>query len=287
MTWYPGHMAKAWRLIKENIKLVDVVVEIRDARIPASSHNPEIKLVCGRIPRLVILNKADLANKESTDLWLESLTAEGTATLAVNSLSEKMSSRVVPAIKKLASKKMKRLASKGRLKRAVRCMVVGIPNVGKSSFINRIIKRRAAKVGSRPGVTRGQQWVKIGKELELLDMPGVLRPEMEDPQKVIKMIIVGVLKEETQDMETSAEWLLTWLRLHYPKAISKRYKIEKLLPDTHGVLEQIGKKRGLLLSGGNVNIYDTCIMLLTEFREGLLGRFTLELPEENVNCRDN
>lgn len=279
MRWYPGHMAKARRLIKENLKLVDVVVELRDARIPASSHNPEIERICESIPRLVVLNKADLADAGSTAFWVKSLTAGGTTALAVNSLSDKMPSQVVPVIKKVAVNKMKRLAAKGRLARAARCMVVGIPNVGKSSFINCITKRRAARVGSRPGVTRGKQWVKIGKELELLDVPGILRPETKDPDKLIKLFVTGALKEETMDTETAAEWLLAWLSLHYPEALCKRYKIERLLPDARGVLEQIGRKRGLLLPGGNVNIFDTAELLLNEFRQGLLGRFTFELPE--------
>ena len=282
--WFPGHMAKTRRLIQESLKLVDLVLEITDARIPQRSRNPELDKWVQNKPRMILLNKADSADAAVTAQWLEYYRERGITALACDCRSGKGLNRFLPAVKELLADVMKRRRKKGLVGGAVRIMIVGIPNVGKSSFINRMAGSKRAKVEDRPGVTRGRQWVSIGTDMELLDMPGVLWPKFEDPAVGEKLAFTGAVKDDVIDIELLAMRLLGYLRREYPHTIEERYKLagtgyQEL--DEFGLLELVGRKRGMLVSGGEVNTERAAITVMDEYRSGKLGKITFDRPPKS------
>jgi ribosome biogenesis GTPase A len=281
--WFPGHMAKTRRLIGESLKMVDLVLEITDARIPQSSRNPELDKWVGKKPRIVMLNKSDAADPSATAKWLEYYRKKGIAAIACDCKSGKGLNQFFPLVKAQLSDLLARRQQKGLVGRAIRIMVVGIPNVGKSSFINRMAGSKRAKVEDRPGVTRGRQWVDIGTDMELLDMPGVLWPKFEDPLVGERLAFTGAVKDDVVDIELLAMRLLSYLRSTYPKTIEERYKLagtDYMDLEAYDLLELVGRKRGMLISGGEVNTERAAITVLDEYRSGKLGRITLDQPPE-------
>ncbi len=276
--WFPGHMAKARRLVQENLKLVDVIIELVDARIPASSRNPMLAEISGKKPRVVVLNKSDLADPGLTRRWEDYYRSLGFAAVAVDSVRGGGIKKVPVLVKQQAGEKTISLGTAGRLPRSPRCMIVGIPNVGKSFFINRLVGQRATRTGNKPGVTRGRQWIRIGG-MDLLDTPGILWPKFEDPEVAYKLAVTGAIKEEVFHIEEVALKLLDWLARDHPQTLRERYGIEaELSGDPVVLLELLGSKRGLFQSGMVVDTFKSAVNLLKEFREGRLGRFTLDLP---------
>lgn len=285
--WYPGHMAKTKRMMEENIRLVDVVVEVVDARIPYSSKNPYLNRLWQRRPRVMALNKADLADDTVNQVWKKWYEEQGYGVVLVDSLHGKGYKEIAKEALRLCSAKREKDAARGLQNRPIRMMVTGIPNVGKSTLINRLVGRaEAAKTGNKPGVTKGKQWIKVGNGLELLDTPGILWPKFEDPQVGQKIAFIGSIKDDILDSYTLAVFLLNCLSGRYPDALSKRYGIEEAV-NTEGdvLLEMIGRKRGHLRSGGVVDVERTAAMLLDEFRSGKLGRLSLETPDEIQESR--
>lgn len=280
--WFPGHMAKAQRMIREQLSLIDVVIELLDARIPISSANPIIAELVGTKPRVVALNKADLAETGRTAEWLRHFRSLGLTTVTLDAASGKGAKELVNKVEQEASDKIARLTAKGIKGRAVRAMILGIPNVGKSSLINRLLGTATAKTGDRPGVTRGQQWLKVGKNLELLDTPGVLWPKMDDQEVAFKLAVTGAIKDDIYDMEKVILRLLEILRADYSDRLRDRYKLtqEQLPEDTTALLALIGAKRGCLRSGGVVDEEKARRIILTDFRSGKLGQFTLDQPND-------
>ena len=282
--WFPGHMARTRRKIKESLSLVDAVVEIVDARIPLSSRNPEMDSLTGRKPRLVILNKADLADEAATRRWVTYFRARGMAALAVDCKSGRGCNQLQPALRELLSDLVEKWESKGA-NRAIRAMIVGIPNVGKSSFINRMNKGGKAKVEDRPGVTRMNQWFVIEGGTQLLDTPGVLWPKFEDQTVAMRLAFTGAIKDQVLNLEEMACELLSVLREGYRDLLLERYKLTEPLPESSwDLLQEIGRKRGMLVSGGEIDTERASIMLLDEYRGGKLGRITLEFPEGKVTA---
>ena len=279
--WYPGHMAKTRRMIAEQLKNVDAVCEILDARIPRSSRNPDVDGLTAGKPRLVVLNRADQADREATKAWAAHFREKGWAVLETDSKSGAGTAKFAAAVRELLSDKLRAYAEKGQTGRVVRVMVLGIPNVGKSTFINKAAKRKSAKAGDRPGVTRGKQWVSVDSGLELLDTPGILWPKFEDKTTGLHLAFTGAVKDEVTDVEELACALLELLRDRYPHTLEERYKLSAQddLPGWE-LLEQAAQKRGMLVSGGEVDSERMAKVLLDEFRGGKLGRFTLETPEE-------
>ena len=279
--WFPGHMTKAQRMIEENIRQVDAVCEILDARIPRSSRNPDIdKLAAGK-PRLVILNRVDLADPATTARWRKYFEAQGLAFMETDSKSGKGVSGFVPAVRALLRDKLKEYEAKGQSGRPLRIMILGIPNVGKSTFINRVAGRKAAVAGDKPGVTRGKQWINIDSGLDLLDTPGILWPKF-DSQEVGEMLaITNAIKADVLDKETLAANFILRLRALYPQALEERYKFSPD-PDMNGfeLLEQAAKKRGFLVSKGEYDIERMANTLLGEYHDGKLGRLSLETPDD-------
>ena len=278
--WYPGHMTKTRRMMEENLKLVDAVCELLDARIPISSRNPDMDSICGNKPRLVILNRIDLADPAMVRRWSDYFKSKGMAVVATDCKSKKGINNFVPAVRELLAEKLQRYAEKGQLGRPLKIMVVGIPNVGKSTFINQIAGRKGAKAENRPGVTRGKQWVTVDQGLLLLDTPGILWPKFEDPKVGIRLAYTGAVKDDVIDVESLACHLMEMLWQQYPDAVRERYKVD-MPADAEGweLLEAAGRKRGFLVSGGEVNTERMARVLLEEYRSCKLGRFTLETPE--------
>ena len=287
--WFPGHMAKTRRIMQSNLKLVDVVVEITDARIPYSSRNPEMDRLVGSKPRLLLLNKSDSADETVTSMWLDHYKRKGITAIATDCRSGKNVNRFQAALRELMKDKLAQWEAHGMTGRPIRLMIVGIPNVGKSSFINRLAGSKRAKVEDRPGVTRGKQWVTLEGDLELLDMPGVLWPKFEDKRVGEMLAFTGAVKDDIMDMEYLACRFLEYMNAQYPELIKNRYGIETDdIPEnddsTMGcvqgfeILERIGKKRGFLVSGGEINTERAAITVMDEFRSGKLGRLSLEKP---------
>lgn len=273
--WFPGHMAKTRRMITGSLKLVDCVAEIVDARLPESSRNPEMDMLCRGKPRIVVLNKCDLADEGETAHWLRYYGRNASA-IAVDCKNGRGVSRFTSEVKKLLSAKLERYAAKGMAGRAIRVMVVGIPNCGKSTFINRFAGGRHAKAEDRPGVTRGSQWVTAGG-VELLDTPGILWPKFDDPAVGEKLAFIGSVKDDVIDTETLAARLLEWLAKEHRAELCARYKLPEELPDEGmEILSLVAKKRGLLISGGETDTLRASAMLLDEFRAAKIGRFTLD-----------
>lgn len=277
--WFPGHMAKTRRLIKESLKSVDAVTEILDARIPLASRNPEIGDITAGKPRIILLNKCDVADEKVTAQWIYYFKNNGCEAMAVDCRSGKGLNRYNDLIRKVLADKIQSNIDKGMPGKALRVMVVGIPNTGKSSFINKMAGRVRAKVADQPGVTRNNQWFNIGNGIELLDTPGVLWPKFDDPVVGDKLAFIGSVKDAVIDIETMAVRLIDVLKNGYPQMLADRYKINDF-EDLQGweILEMIGRKRGMLVSGGEVNTERASVMLLDEYRAGKLGRLSLEFP---------
>lgn len=279
--WFPGHMTKAQRMIEENLAMVDAVCEILDARIPYSSRNPDIDRLAGDKPRLVILNRADLADPQMTARWRKYFESRGLAILETDAKSGKGVGSFAPAVRRLLKDKLAAYEAKGQVGRPLRVMILGIPNVGKSTFINKVAGRKAAIAGDKPGVTRGKQWINIDQGLDLLDTPGILWPKF-DSQEVGEMLaITNAIKADVLDKETLGANFMLRLRELYPKAIEERYKFVPD-PDMNGfeLLEQAAKKRGFLFSRGEYDIERMASTLLGEYHDGKLGRLTLEAPPD-------
>ena len=286
--WYPGHMTKTRRMIAEQIKNVDAVCEILDARIPISSRNPDVDELTAGKPRLVVLNRVDQADPEGTKRWAEHLKAKGYAVLESDAKSGVGTAKFAGAVRELLADKLRAYAERGMTGRVVRVMILGIPNVGKSTFINKVAGRKTAKTEDRPGVTRSKQWVPIDRNLELLDTPGILWPKFDDQSVGMNLAYTGAVKDDILDVETLGCHLMCYLGQHYPDALKGGYKLTALpereteendIAYGYRLLEAAGKKRGFLISGGEVDTERMAKILLDEFRSGKLGRFTLELPE--------
>ena len=280
--WYPGHMTKTRRQIEADLKQVDAVCEIVDARIPISSRNPDIDAICGNKPRIIVLNRMDLADPNATKAWMAYYRSKGMATVATDCKSRKGIGDFQPAVRSVLKEKIQRNAEKG-MHKPLRVMIVGIPNVGKSTLINQISGRKGAKAENRPGVTRGKQWVTVDSGLLLLDTPGILWPKFEDPNVGMMLAYTGAVKESIIDSEELAYRLMELLWKYYPDTVRQRYKVD--MPEgTPGyeLLEEAGRKRGYLLARGEINTERMAKVLLEEYRSGKLGHFTLEMPEETV-----
>ena len=281
--WYPGHMTKTRRQIEADLKQVDAICEIVDARIPVSSRNPDSDSICGSKPRIIILNRMDLADPAATKGWAEYFRGKGMAVVATDCKSRKGIADFQPAVRSVLKEKIQRNAARG-MNRPVRVMIVGIPNVGKSTLINQISGRKGAKAENRPGVTRGKQWVTVDNGLLLLDTPGILGPKFEDPEVGMMLAYTGAVKDGILDIEELACRLIRLLWERYPQALNDRYGIP-LDADVPGyeLLEMAGRKRGFLISGGEINTERMAKVLVDEYRSGKLGRFTLEEPEGTEN----
>ena len=280
--WYPGHMTKTRRQIEGDLKQVDAVCEIVDARIPVSSRNPDIDAICGSKPRMIVLNRMDLADPAATQRWQNYFRKKGMAVLATDCKTKRGINGFTPAVQQACAEKLARDAAKG-MNRPLRVMVVGIPNVGKSTLINQISGRKGAKAENRPGVTRGKQWVTVDSGLQLLDTPGILWPKFEDPEVGMMLAFTGAVKEGVIDMEELACRLLELLLAYYPDALKDRYKLEAPAGTPgYELLEMAGKNRGYLLSRGEIHTERMAKVLLDEFRSGKLGKFTLEQPKEEA-----
>lgn len=280
--WYPGHMTKTRRQIEADLKQVDAVCEIVDARIPVSSRNPDIDSICGAKPRIIVLNRMDLADPEATKKWVSYFRKKGMAVLATDCKSKRGIADFTPAARTACAEKLQRDAARG-MNRPLRVMVVGIPNVGKSTLINQISGRKGAKAENRPGVTRGKQWVTVDSGLQLLDTPGILWPKFEDPEVGMMLAYTGAVKEGVIDLEELACRLLELLHKYYPQTLLERYKLEaESGTPGYELLEMAGRKRGFLLSGGEIHTERMAKVLMDEFRSGKLGKFTLEMPEEQA-----
>ena len=276
--WFPGHMTKARRMIAENLKLIDAVCEVIDARIPYSSRNPDLDEMTAGKPRLVILNRIDQADPKATQKWAASIRAAGADVLETDCKSGKGVNAFPNAVRTLLSDKIARYNARGQTGRVLRVMVLGIPNVGKSSFINKIAKRKAAITSDRPGVTKGKQWIKIDNGLELLDTPGVLWPKFEDQTVAENLAFTGAVRDQIMDLETLGANFMLRMKQHYPQSIKERYKIDVSEQATgFELLELAARKRGFLIAGGEIDITRMSVILLDEFRGGKLGRITLEM----------
>lgn len=281
--WFPGHMAKTRRLISENLKNADAVIEILDARIPYSSRNPEISRICVGKPSLLLLNKASLADPKITALWAKKYTNDNTRCIETDCINGRGISEIAPALRALCKEKLERYEQKGMVGRPIKAMVVGIPNVGKSSLINRLCGTKKAKVENRPGVTLDKQWVATNIGIQLLDMPGVLWPKFEDAYVGENLAITGAIKDDVLDIEAVASALCGRLRKMYPDMLMQRYKLSELPCEddvnNYDLLTLIGRKRGHLISGGEVDTERTANMLIDEYRSAKIGRISLDSPE--------
>ena len=277
--WFPGHMTKTKRRIQASLKLVDAVVEIIDARIPISSRNPDIDKLIQNKPRIILMNKCDMADKVQTNRWIEYYKKKNIVAIPVDCKSGRGLNAFVPAVKSVLAEKIEQWEAKGMKNRSIHLMIVGIPNVGKSSFINRMAKKGSAKVEDRPGVTRGNQWFTIGQGLELLDTPGVLWPKFDDPEVGEKLAFTGAVKDQVMDTELLAFRLLEVMIKYPTPQFIERFKLQDVdLENTepYDLLEIIAKKRGMLMSGGRVNTDRASVAILDEYRSAKLGSITLE-----------
>ena len=287
--WYPGHMTKTRRQIEADLKNVDIVVEIIDARIPISSRNPDIDSICAGKPRLVILNRADQADPAQNKAWGNWFRTRGCSVLETDAKTGKGVNQFSNVVQGVLKDQIARWQERGLVGRPVRAMIVGVPNVGKSTFINKVAKRKTAKAGDRPGVTRGKQWVTVDRGLELLDTPGILWPKFEDEKIGLRLAFTGAVKDEIMDVETLGCHLMTFLATHYPEALAAGYKLsavpereeeENDVAYGYRLLETCAQKRGMRISGGEFDTERMARVLLDEYRGGKLGRFTLEQPQE-------
>lgn len=280
--WFPGHMTKTKRQIQSSLKLVDAVAEIIDARIPVSSRNPDLAKLVQNKPRVILLNKCDMANQTATKMWIDYFKKQNLVAIPVDCKSGRGLDKFAPAVNTVMSHKIARLKEKGMVNPTIRIMIVGIPNVGKSSFINKMVKKNRAKVEDRPGVTRGNQWYTIAKNLEMLDTPGVLWPKFDDKTVGEHLAFAGAVKDQILDIELLAVRLLDFIKELKPDDFITRFKLENEdieNIDSYELLKMIGKKRGMLVSGGEIDTERAAIMLLDEFRSAKLGRITVEMPQ--------
>lgn len=279
--WFPGHMAKTRRKLKESLSLVDMVIEVIDARIPQSSRNPEIDTLVGSKPRLIIMNKADIADEAATKRWVAHFQAQGHFVLPADCKTGKGLGRLETVMNEALAEEREKWRKKGMVGRPVRAMVVGIPNVGKSTFINRLTKGTRAKAEDRPGVTRGNQWFTLPSGAQLLDTPGVLWPKFEDQQAALRLAFTGAIRDQILDVEELACDLLQLFFNHYRSFLLERYKLSEPLPEMpYELLEEVGRKRGMLIARGEVDTMRAANMLLDEYRAGKCGHITLEHPED-------
>lgn len=276
--WFPGHMAKARREVTEKLKQIDVVFELVDARVPLSSRNPMIDELVSQKPRLILMNKADIADPVITEQWKVYFQNKGFKVLTIDSQLGKGTEKIPGAAKELAEDLLNKLKAKGMKPRPIRALILGIPNVGKSTLINRLAKKKITKTGDRPGITKQQQWIKVGKELELLDTPGILWPKFEDQLVGFRLAASGAIKDEILDFQDVAVYLVNYLKTEYPEELKSRYKLEHLSEDVVEILDEIGKTRGLLLSGGYIDYDKASELILREFRSCKIGRISLEKP---------
>lgn len=285
--WFPGHMAKATRMIKDYVKKVDVVIELLDARIPRSSANPVITEVVGQKPHIIVLNKVDLADAKATKAWMEFFTAQGITVLAIDSKTGKGKKQLVKAVERLSKPIIDKWTAKGIRSRSVRTIILGIPNVGKSTLINSLAGAAATRTADKPGHTRGQQWVKIGKNLELLDTPGVLWPKLEDQRAAARLAMTGAISDDVYDLEAVMKQLLTQLTEQARDVLMARYKLkEEHLVSTDTLLDAIGRKRGCLVSGGVVDLDKARRIILNDYRSAKLGLLTLDAVDEEPYYTD-
>ena len=290
LNWFPGHMAKTRRQIAEDLKMIDVVVEILDARIPMSSQNPDIRQITQNKKKIIVLNKYDLSDKNKTERWIEYFTQKGQKVVLADSLTGKGVNETVRQIQKVMEEDIQKMADKGRIGRKIRTMIVGIPNVGKSSFINRISKKTSAEVGNKPGVTKQKQWIRINEKIELLDTPGVLWPKFESKKVAMNLAITGTIKDDILDLVEVAYTLTKFMLENYKENLLQRYSLEEKKIDEilqqdqaeneniYEIMQLIGRRRGAIL-GGNIDDERTAKLILDDFRSGKLGKITLEIPE--------
>jgi ribosome biogenesis GTPase A len=276
--WYPGHMTKAKRMMQEDIKLIDLVIELVDARIPRSSRNPDIDELARNKARLILLNKSDLADKKKNIRWMEYFKEQGFHVLEVNSRNGMGMKAINGVIQEACREKIERDLKRGIKNRPVRAMVVGIPNVGKSTFINTYAGKACTKTGNKPGVTKGKQWIRLNKNTELLDTPGILWPKFEDQTVGLRLALIGSIRDEILNVDELAVALIRFLRETYPGTLSKRYEIEEEGSEVQ-ILEAVGRSRGCLLKGNSLDYSKAAGILIEDFRSGRLGTITLELPE--------
>lgn len=280
--WFPGHMNKTRRLLAENLKMVDVVIELLDARIPVSSKNPEIDNIVKNKPKIIVLNKCDLADKEISDNWKKWYNSKGYTSIFVNSINGTGIKQLKNKMRDMMKERIEKDRQRGRIFRPVKAMIVGIPNVGKSSLINKIAGRGSAVTGDKPGVTRGKQWINVNDEIQLLDTPGILWPKFEDKKVGINLAITGAIKDEILDIVEMASALFEILSENYPEHIIKRYKLDTIENKTgFEILKEAGEKRGCIASGGEIDMMRISAIVLDEFRSGKIGRISLEQPEED------
>ena len=281
INWYPGHMKKTKESIKKSLSMVDIVYEIIDARIPYSSRNPETDNIIGDKPRLLIMAKKDLADEMANNLWEKYFENKGIQSVNVNSLNNDGINDIIDMSYKLTEEKMKKLEKKGIKNRPIRAIIIGIPNVGKSTLINSLSKRKGAKVGNKPGITKANQWIKIKGNLELLDTPGILWPKFEDKTIALNLAFTGAIKDELLDIETLALELVKKLNSISTEMLSSRYNISTVEKSPYDIIIEIGRKRGCVVKGGEIDFLKASNLLLDDFRKGQLGKITLELPPEN------
>lgn len=275
--WYPGHMTKAKRMMEENIKLIDLIIELVDARVPLSSRNPEIDSLGKNKFRLVLLNKSDLADERYNEAWMAYFKEKGYFVVKVNARNGNGVKQVNSAVMEACKEKIERDRKRGILNRPVRAMVVGIPNVGKSTFINSFAGKACTKTGNKPGVTKGKQWIKLNKNVELLDTPGILWPKFEDQTVGLRLAFIGSIKDEILNVEELALELIEFLKKNYAGVLAKRYELEEVENNTE-ILTQIAKNRGCVAKGDEVDYAKASVLLMDDFRSGRLGRITLEFP---------
>lgn len=280
INWYPGHMKKTKELLIKNLKLVDIVYEILDARIPNSSKNPVIDSILQNKPRVIILNKRDLADEKANKFWLDYYNKNNTQVVLTNSLNNVGVNKISDITNKALHEKIKRLEQKGIKNKTVRAMIVGIPNVGKSTLINTLAKRKSAKTGNRPGVTKGNQWIKLKGNIELLDTPGILWPKFEDQDVALNLAFTGAIKDEVMDTETLCFKLIEKLTIQHPNLIEKRYNVKVENSETIEIMDQIAINRGCIFKRNEIDYDRVSNLILDEFRKGVLGRITLEYPNK-------
>mgnify|MGYP000780811090 CR=1 FL=1 len=280
--WYPGHMTKARRQMQEDLKLIDLMIELVDARVPAASRNPDIDELGKNKARLILLNKSDLADERGNDAWMEYFKGKGYSVVKVNSRSGAGMKAINSAVQEACKEKIERDRKRGILNRPVRAMVVGIPNVGKSTFINAYAGRACAKTGNKPGVTKGKQWIRLSKQLELLDTPGILWPKFEDQQVGLRLAFIGSIKDEIMNLEELASELISFMQDAYPGVLAEKYTINEK-QNSYSVLEAIAESRHCLVRGNELDTAKAAGMLLDDFRNGRLGRITLEFVKEYTN----
>jgi len=276
INWYPGHMKKTRELIQENTKLVDVVVEVIDARLPISSKNPQIDSLFTNKPKIIAMNKTDLADARVLHEFQDYYKEKGYKVVNINSISGDGMKELLKEVQDAAQGLFEKLKRKGMKKRAVRLMIIGIPNVGKSSLINKLVGKKSAKTGDKPGVTRGKQWVRIKKDIELFDTPGILWPKFENQNTAIKLALSGAIKDELIPFNEAARWLISYLREHYSGSISERYEGVDESASITEIIEAIGKKRGCILKGGVVDLDRAVYILVDDYRRGRLGKIVLD-----------